>query len=212
MTFVYRIGWLLFRLLFRTYVPARYLHAGRVPATGRVLLCGNHASFYDPPLIGSGVRRQCSFMARESLLRFRFTRWLLTKWQCIPVDREGASASAMKRVLEALELERAVVLFPEGTRTLDGRPRPARAGIGMIVVKSGAPVVPIRIWGTFEAWGKHVPYPRPGRLTIHYGPSLHFTELREEAKTCSKERLKQIYARIADELMAAIGKLEPEKD
>ncbi len=209
MTLVYRIGWLFFRLLYRIYVPAKRFGVKNIPPSGRLLLCSNHASFYDPPLIGTGLTRQCSFMARESLLRFRFTRWLLTHWQCIPVDREGSSASAMKRVLEALELERAVVLFPEGTRTLDGGIRPARAGIGMIVIKSGAPVLPIRIWGTFEAWGKHVKYPKPGRLVIHYGQLLHFTELRAEAKTCSKERLREIYQQIADELMAAIAKLEP---
>jgi 1-acyl-sn-glycerol-3-phosphate acyltransferase len=78
----------------------------------------------------------------------------------------------------------------------------------LTVIKSGAPVVPVRVFGTFEAYGRHLRWPRPRRLTVQYGRVLDFGALRQEAKTCSKPRLKEIYQEVADEIMAAIAKLD----
>lgn len=212
MNFIYRIGWTCFRVMYATYFRWRVLHPERVPLDGSVLLASNHASFLDPPLVGSGLKRQCTFLARDTLFRFRFTRWLLTHWQAVPIDRDGGGVAGMKRILEALSLGRAVILFPEGTRTRDGQLQHARSGIGMLVLKSQAPVVPVRVWGTFEAYGRQVKFPKPKRVTVKYGRPLLFQELRAEAKECSKDRLKQIYQQIADEIMAAIAALEPKLD
>ena len=209
MNFVYRIGWTLFRVMYATYFRWSVLHPERVPLQGAVLLAANHASFLDPPLVGSGLKRQCTFLARDTLFRFRFTRWLLTHWQAVPIDRDGGGVAGMRRILEALELGRAVILFPEGTRTRDGQLQPVRSGVGMLVVKSDAPVVPVRVWGTFEAYGRNVKFPKPKRVTVKYGEPMYFRELRAEAKVCAKDRLKQIYQQIADEIMAAIATLEP---
>jgi len=205
----YRLGWIFFRALYATYFHWRVFHAERVPKTGAVLLASNHASFLDPPLVGSGLHRECTFLARDTLFRFGPTRWLLNHWQAVPIDPSGGSATGMKRILEALNKGRAVILFPEGTRTRDGQLQPVRSGIGFIAAKTEAPVVPVRVWGTFEAYGRHVKFPKPKRVMVKYGEPLHFRELRGEAKTCSKERLKEIYQQIADEIMAAIAKLEP---
>lgn len=212
MNFVYRIGWTLFRVMYATYFRWRVLHPERVPLQGAVLLAANHASFLDPPLVGSGLKRQCTFLARDTLFRFRFTRWLLTHWQAVPIDRDGGGVAGMRRILEALELGRAVILFPEGTRTRDGQLQPVRSGVGMLVVKSDAPVVPVRVWGTFEAYGRDVKFPKPKRVTVKYGEPMHFRELRAEAKVCGKDRLKQIYQQIADEIMTAMAKQEPTRD
>jgi len=72
--------------------------------------------------------------------------------------------------------------------------------------------VPVRVFGTFEAYGKHIKIPRPHRIAVKYGRPMYFEKLRAEAKTCSKPRLKQIYQEVADEIMAAIDKLEPYED
>jgi 1-acyl-sn-glycerol-3-phosphate acyltransferase len=85
--------------------------------------------------------------------------------------------------------------------------RPARAGIGLTVIKSNAPVVPVRVFGTHEAWGRNRKFPRPRRVEVKYGQPMEFAALREEAKTCAKPRLKEIYQEIADQIMAAIGEL-----
>jgi 1-acyl-sn-glycerol-3-phosphate acyltransferase len=212
MNFVYWVGWSLFRLMFATYFRWRVFNPERVPKEGAVILASNHASFLDPPFVGSPIKRPCSFLARDTLFRFRLSKWLLTKWQAIPVDRSGSSPTGLKNILGALQQGRAVVLFPEGTRTSDGKLQPARSGIGLLVIKSGAPVVPIRVWGTLEAYGRDVKFPKPKRLTVKYGNVLRFDALIAETKTVSKERVKEIYQQVANEIMAAIAKLEPRDD
>jgi len=210
--FVYRIGWTSFRVMYATYFRWRVFHPERVPESGAVILACNHASILDPPLVGCGLHRECTFLARETLFRFPPIRWLFTQWQAVPLDRDGGGPSGMKRIVAALGNGRAVILFPEGTRTRDGGLQSVRHGVGLIVVKSGAPVVPVRVWGTFEAYGRDVKVPKPKRVTVKYGEPMPFLEVREEAKTCSKERLKEIYQEIANQIMAAIGRLEPKRD
>jgi 1-acyl-sn-glycerol-3-phosphate acyltransferase len=130
----------------------------------------------------------------------------------VPVDREGGGARGLKKILDRLLAGGGIILFPEGTRTRDGRLQPARSGIGLTVIKSTAPVVPVRVFGTYEAYGRHITLPRPHRIAVKYGAPMNFEALRAEAKTCDKTRLKQIYQQVADEIMAAIAKLELKAD
>lgn len=212
MKLVYRLTWLFSRASFALGHRWRVLNPERVPLTGPVILAANHASYLDPPLVGSGVCRPINYLARESLFRFPVFGWYLRQLNVVPVDRDGGGAAGLKGILDRLHDGGAVILFPEGTRTGDGQLQPARAGIGLTVIKSDAPVVPVRVFGTFEAWSRHMKLPRPRRVMVKYGVPMDFKALREEAKTCSKVRLKAIYQEIADQLMAAIAKLEPVED
>ena len=207
MNLSYRCGWLFFRTVYATYFRWRVYGAENVPATGGVILAANHASFLDPPLVGSGLKRDISYLARESLFRFPLVGAILRSWNSVPVDRDGGGAKGLKIILGRLLDGAGIILFPEGTRTLDGKLQPARAGIGLVVAKSDAPVVPVRVFGTFEAYGRNVKFPRPKRIAVKYGVPMRFEKLRAEAKDCSKDRLKQIYQEIADEIMAAIAAL-----
>lgn len=209
---VYYVGWRLFRILYATYFRWRVYNAGRVPLSGPVILASNHASFIDPPLVGSGLRRDINYLARESLFRFPGIGWLLRQWNSVPVDRDGGGAKGLKAILDRLLAGGAIILFPEGTRTADGKLQPARSGIGLIVIKSDAVVIPVRVFGTFEAYGRHMKVPKPRAVAVKYGQPMRFEKLRAEAKICSKARLKEIYQEVADELMAAIGKLQPHED
>jgi 1-acyl-sn-glycerol-3-phosphate acyltransferase len=208
----YFIGWSLFRLMYATYFRWRVFNPERVPLSGPVVLASNHASFLDPPLVGSALHRDINYLARESLFRYPGIGALLRSWNSVPVDRDGGGARGLKAILDRLLAGGAIILFPEGTRTRDGHLQPARSGIGLTVIKSSAPVVPVRVFGTFEAYGRHLKIPRPRRVAVKYGRPMDFAALREEAKTCDKARLKEIYQQVADEIMAAIAKLEPRED
>lgn len=208
----YFVGWFLFRCIFSGYFRWRIYNAERVPKEGPVILASNHASFLDPPLIGSSLPRSINYLARETLFRFPVLGSVLHSWHAVPVDRDGGGAAGLRQILDRLLSGGAIILFPEGTRTRDGRLQPARAGIGLTVTKSKAPVVPVRVFGTFEAYGRILSFPRPRQLTVKYGRPLFFSELRLEAKNCSKPRLKQIYQIIANQTMAAIGELQPHRD
>ena len=210
---VYFLGWVFFRTVFRFYFGWRVCNPERVPLAGPVILASNHASFIDPPLVGAGVKREINYLARENLFRFPILGWILHQWQVVPVDREGGGAKGLKAILDRLLDGGAIILFPEGTRTRDGRLQPARSGIGLTVIKSNAPVVPARVFGTFEAYSRQMRLPRPFHtVVVKYGQPMNFEQLRAEAQTCTKPRLKEIYQQVADEIMRAIAALEPYAD
>src|SRR5437870_2436935 len=190
---IYFLGWSAFRLTFDIYFRSRAFDAARVPKVGPVILASNHASYLDPFLVGASVSREINYLAREDLFRFPVIGWLFHRWQAVPVNREGGGAKGLKAILERLLAGGAIILFPEGTRTHDGKLQPARSGIGLTVIKSTAPVVPVRVFGTFEAFGRHLRFPRPHRVAVKYGQPMLFETLRTEAKVCTKPRLKEIY-------------------
>jgi 1-acyl-sn-glycerol-3-phosphate acyltransferase len=211
MGFLYRFGWVVFRLVFAVYFRWRYFYPERVPLTGPVILASNHASYIDPPLVGAALPRAIGYLARDNL----FTPplgWLLRRWHAVPVDREGGGAAGVRKILEVLQAGNGVIIFPEGTRTHTGAIQPARAGIGLIVLRSQAPVVPVRVFGTYEAYGRHLRFPRPKPLAVKFGKPLRFEALRAEAQTCDKVRLKVIYQQVAEDIMRAIANLQPGED
>ena len=212
MKLMYRAGWCLSRFVFAVYFHWRVFNPQRVPIEGPVILAANHASFIDPPLVGAGLQREINYLARESLFRFPVVGAILRSVNSVPVDRDGGGASGLKAILGRLLAGGGIILFPEGTRTRNGRLQPARSGIGLTVIKSDAPVLPVRVFGTFEAYGRHLKFPHPHPIAVKYGQPMRFEKLRAEARTCPKPRLKEIYQQIADEIMAAIAKLEPCED
>ena len=212
MTFSYRVGWTMFRLIYSTFFRWKIVGREHVPLNGSVILAGNHASFIDPPLIGCALRRDINYLGRESLFRYPIVGWVLRSWNSVPVDRDGGGARGLKAILDRLLKGGAIILFPEGTRTKDGKLQPARSGVGLTVIKSEAVVIPVRVFGTFEAWGRHMTLPRPKRIGVVYGAPMDFSALRAEAKTCGKDRLKVIYQEVADRIMAEIAELEMKWD
>ena len=209
---VYFIGWSIFRVMYTVYFRWHRYNPENVPLKGGVILASNHASFLDPPIVGAGLNRTVNYLARESLFRNPVSGWILRQWQAVPVDRDGAGARGLKAILDRLFDGGAILLFPEGTRTKDGKLQPARSGIGLTVIKSDVPVVPVRTFGTFECYNRKWKFHMPMRLAVKYGRPMMFEKLRAEAKTCDKPRLKQIYQEVADEIMVEIAKLEPKAD
>ncbi len=209
MNFGYFIFWRLFQLAFAAYFRWRKYNPERVPLEGPVILAANHASVLDPPLIGAALTRGLNYLGRDTLFSVPVLGSLLRLWDVVPVEREGGGARGLRAILDRLLHGGAILLFPEGTRTPDGHLQPSRSGIGLVVVKSSAPVVPARVFGTFEAFGRKALFPRPRRVMVKFGRQMEFQELRAEAQTASNQRRKQIYQEIADQVMGAIARLEP---
>ena len=171
-----------------------------LPRTGPFLIAANHASHLDPPLVGCQIARQMRFFARKTLWSNAVTSWWLNRTECIPVDRDSGDVGAIKRVLQALREDRAVVLFPEGTRSPDGQLQKPKAGVGLMACKTGAPVVPCRVYGSYEAFGKGASIPRFGPpVTVVFGAPIPATEYDDPA--AGKERYQvasqRIFTRIA---------------
>ncbi|MDO8541464.1 MAG: lysophospholipid acyltransferase family protein [Opitutaceae bacterium] len=201
---VYGICHYVIRVAFDMFFRGDVLGADNLPRTGGFLLAANHASFLDPPLIGCQISRQIAYFARKTLWRGGFASWWLDTVGTIPVDRDGGQdVSAIKRVLKAIKDQRGLILFPEGTRTLDGRLQSAKPGVGFIACRTQVPVVPVRIFGSFEACGKGRRVRLGTPVTVVFGKPIPPAAY-DEPKA-GKER-----AQIASErIMAEIAKLQP---
>jgi 1-acyl-sn-glycerol-3-phosphate acyltransferase len=202
---VYGFCHYLIRVAFDMFFRGDVGGLGYLPRTGAFLIAANHASHLDPPLIGSHVPRQMCFFARKTLWSGRMTSWWLDTVGTIPVDRDGGQdVGALKRVLRALAEGKVMILFPEGTRSLDGRLQKPRPGVGFIVCKTQVPVVPARIFGSYEAFGKGAKLPRFGSpVRVVFGkpipPSVY------DDPTAGKER----YQVASERIMAEIARLQP---
>lgn len=205
---MYRVGWRTARIVCGIGFRRREGGSERVPLSGPFILAANHDSLMDPPLVGSSCPRPISYLARESLFSNRVFGWVLRKVGSVPVDRDGASGKGLKTILDRLLLGDGIILFPEGTRSRDGRLQVGRPGIGLVVVKSGAPVVPVRVFGTYAAFGRHRRVPRPSPVGVRFGEPLRFDAKVAEARTAGRPRVKAIYQEIADEIMSEIARLE----
>ena len=168
---------------------------------GPVILASNHESYLDPPLVGSVADRAIFFLARKTLLAGRFFGWLLPKLNVVPVDQEGGDRSALKALIRILKAGEGTLVFPEGERTLDGRLRPALPGLGFVIAKTLAPVVPMRIFGAREAWPRGSGRVRFRPITVVVGEPIYFTaaDLQPPGK--------DVYLRLSQRVMDAIAAL-----
>ena len=198
----YWVGYNLTKLLGRIFFRLRVVHRERMINHGPVILAANHQSFLDPPLAGSVSDRAVYFLARRTLLDGPFFGWLLPKLNVIPVDSEGGKdRTALKALIRILKAGEGTLVFPEGQRTEDGRLQPALPGLGLVIAKTMAPVVPMRIFGAYAAWPIHQKWPRPGQVTIVVGEPIYFTERDLESRD------KELYQRLSQRVIDAIAAL-----
>lgn len=169
------------RILFAIFYRARVIGAEKVPKSGPLLLVANHQSYLDPPLVGSTVyTRHIDFIARLGLFKASgFFGWLIATLNSIPIKEEGSDTAAIKEVLRRLQDSRAVLIFPEGSRSETGRMDDFKRGVAVLVKRAKCPVLPIAVEGCFDAWPRGTSRPRlfGARVAIHYGDPIPYEEL-----------------------------------
>jgi 1-acyl-sn-glycerol-3-phosphate acyltransferase len=170
-----------------------------LPTEGGYIVAANHASHLDPPIVGLHLSRQVAFFARKTLWKPGFAAWWLNTVGTIPVDRDGwTDISEIKRVIQTLRDGRAIILFPEGTRSADGRLGPPRPGVGLIACRTGVPVIPARLFGSFAAMGRGGGLRLGTPIDVAYGAPLRAADY--DHPSDGRER----YQKTAERIMAAI--------
>jgi 1-acyl-sn-glycerol-3-phosphate acyltransferase len=201
MKWIYWLGWMTFGCAFRSLFGMRVIGAENLITEGPVLVASNHQSFLDPPLIGNLYKDEMVYLARKTLFN-RVTRWLYTSWNAIPVDQDRPDMASLKTIIRKLKEGHRVLVFPEGSRTQDGSLGEAAPGIGLIAVKSGVPIQPVRISGARDALPRGSARIRFARITVSVGPPIILSP--EELKSA---KTKDDYDRVARRIMAAIEAL-----
>jgi len=172
-------------LFFRIHVYGRE----NIPDKGAFVLVGNHQSYLDPVLCGIPLKRPLYFLARDSLWKNKFFGWLISSVNTIPVKQGEADLSAMRKVIGKLKEGSGVCLFPEGTRTSDGKITPFKPGFGLLCRRGEAAVVPVVIDGMFECWPRHKKIFSPGKkIAICYGEVI----TAERVKNMSDRELAEV--------------------
>ena len=197
----YLVGYWVCRLVGKLAFRHKVYGRENLVEDGPAILASNHQSYLDPPMIGICCRKEIFFLARDTLFDIKGAGWIISKLNTVPVDRQRGDISAMKTIIRLLQQGKRLIIFPEGTRSLDGRLQPARAGLGMVIAKTLVPVVPIRIFGSHEA------LPKTGGLkfrpiTVIIGKPIRFTQADVEGHG------REVYQQLSERVMAEIAKLE----
>jgi 1-acyl-sn-glycerol-3-phosphate acyltransferase len=200
---LFRVSRALLRVLFRCY--NRWEVAGRehVPESGGVLLIANHTSYADPPIIGAACPRPVNFMAKAELFRIPGLAAFISRTHAFPVKREAADQQALRHALHLLNRGEVLLVFPEGTRSPDGRLMPFEAGAAFIALASNADVVAVGIDGADRLLPRGKPILLPGTLRVRFGPPLDLSHYR------AQRRSREVLQQACDVMSAAIRALLP---
>ena len=159
-----------------------------IPPDGPFVLISNHQSFLDPMLCGIPLKRQVSFLARESLFKHWFFGRAIASVNTIPVKQDQADISAIRRAIDILKQGRGICLFPEGTRSWDGKITPFKPGFGLLCRRGAAAIVPVVVDGAFECWPRHKKLFSYGPIVVSFGKAISA----EQAKNMGDEKLAEV--------------------
>lgn len=169
-----------------------------IPKQGGILLVSNHVSLLDTVIIGAATDRELHFMGADDFYRIPFLGWLLTKFNGFPVKRGTPDRQALKKALSCLQAGKALLIFPEGTRSPDGTLGEMKKGAGFIVHHSNVPTIPVFLKGAEHFMPRGSKFIRPAKLSVTFGPPLYFTTLG------GINTKRELYRRISEQIQEAI--------
>ncbi|MBI3315895.1 MAG: 1-acyl-sn-glycerol-3-phosphate acyltransferase [Candidatus Omnitrophica bacterium] len=177
--------------------------AENVPQDRRgVILAPNHASYLDPPIVGVALKRPVTYLAKEYLFKPFPLGHILTWIGVLPIKGRADDFRSVRQLLRVLEDGQCVVIFPEGTRTSDGRFQDPEGGVGFLAAKSRSWVVPVYIQGTFEAFPRSAKFFKCCAVKVFFGkpfiPAEDSGLLKKEAH----------YLAVSQKIMSEIEKIK----
>ena len=191
----YKILKVIFRFTFNLLFSPKVIGAENVPKEGAMIMAANHMSNQDPPILGTYLPRTVGYMAKEELFKPAIAGAIIKSLNAFPVKRGASDRGAIKMALNILKKGLCLGIFPEGTRSRDGKLHKAQAGVSLIAAMSKAPVVPTALIGTNKIWSKEEKFPQ---LTIVFGEPIYY-----EGKSNDKAALEEF----SQEIMKKIENL-----
>jgi 1-acyl-sn-glycerol-3-phosphate acyltransferase len=185
----------------RLWLRTEYHGQEHIPLTGPCIVASNHVSYLDPPVVGSGLSRVVNFIARDTLAKNAFMRWYYAQIGVILMDRDRGDVAALRKGLDVLKQGGVLALFPEGTRSHDGRLQKPKSGIGFLIARADVPVVPTFVDGTYQAFPRGARFVKPRKVHVYYGEPVTTEEIRMLG------RGKQAYQQVAELVMKRIAAL-----
>lgn len=198
MSVFYRFAQLISFFYFKAFHRFKVYGLDNIPSSGPFILASNHQSFFDPPALGCRLPRNLHYFARDSLF-FWPLGILIRNLNSIPVNRSTLDIKTLKLVLSVLNQGNPLLVFPEGTRSCNDQIQSGKKGIGLLLAKSGVPVVPAKVIGGYKVLGRGMIVPRIGKqIVIKYGPVVYMNDL-DPGKSASN-RYEVIAQRVISEI------------
>lgn len=184
----------------RIYFRFRWRGREHMPVNSGALVCSNHQSYLDPVLVGVCFRGQLNYLARQSLFNSRLFGGLIRYLDSIPLDRDGMGIGGVKEALKRLKRGEMLLIFPEGTRTLDGEIGPLKPGFIALARRGRVPVLPVAVDGAFQAWPRTNRLPRPLKVRTCFGAPISVERI---AQLSDDELVEEVRTRIRQCLVEA---------
>jgi 1-acyl-sn-glycerol-3-phosphate acyltransferase len=200
---IYHFLHLLVYIVAKPLFRYRAIGTEHIPRQGSAIIASNHASYLDPIFVGLGIRRRINYLAKKELFSKRLANYFLRNLlRALPVDRERMDRNTLRETYNLLKKNELVLMFPEGTRTYDGKLNKAKMGIGMIAYNSQVPVIPVYIDGSYTILSRTAKSIRYKKCSVYYGPPVDLNAF------YSQQRSKELYKVISEKIMDAIRQLE----
>jgi len=196
----------MYRFLFKVLFRWEAYGLEHIPESGGAILAVNHASALDPPLGGVALDRKIWVLGRSNLIKNRLLDFVFACQHLVPITRGVADITATKKIINLIRSGEIVLMFPEGTRSVDGTLGPGKEGVGMFVRHAKADVIPCYISGSWQALPKGALVPRLRKVRITYGPMIKYAEFKDIPKT--REGSQQISQKIMDRIAALKQQIE----
>ncbi len=209
MTRFYRVNKILIGGAFRLYFRLGVSGQEGIPEEGPCILASNHCSYLDPIAVGTASPRPIHPLAKEELWRVPLLSWWLKRIGVIPIRRGQGDAGSLRAALEALGHGETILVFPEGTRSRDGNIGPLKSGVGFLACRSRATIIPTYISGTFHALPRTGIFPRPVKISVHFGSPVGLDLIREGPR--ERETYEEITRRLEEALHALEKKANQSK-
>ncbi len=175
----YWLVYLLARFFFKVFFRLK-IHGLKHLRPGAGILIANHTSFYDPPVLSISCPEEVHFMARESLFCIPLLGRLIHVLNTHPVSQDAGDMAVLKKMVELLQNQKKIIVFPEGKRSIDGNIQPFQRGFGFLAIKAKCPVYPAYLHGVFEAWPPSRKLPRFfGKITCAFGSPIEWNEFED---------------------------------
>lgn len=195
----YRFVYLTVRGILRLFYRLRVYGLSHF-RSGSAVIAANHASFFDPPVISVSCPEEVHFLAREPLFRVPILGRIIRILNSHPVSRDASDAHTFRVLIELLRDGKKVILFPEGSRSMDGQIQPLEKGLSFLVYKARCGILPVYVDGTFKAWKRGRPFPKPfGKIRCVFGAPIEWEDFEGLEK---REAMEQITKRTADAIQA----------
>jgi 1-acyl-sn-glycerol-3-phosphate acyltransferase len=213
---LWRVLWwhLLHFICFLWFVPMYRFRAWgvkRVPEEGPLLVVSNHQSFFDPIIVGLGAhKRQFYALARSGLFKNKVLSWLIRSLNAVPVEQDGGDSRALRQCASVLKDGHALLVFPEGSRTLSGRVEPFAPGTMLLLKRAKPTVLPVALEGAYAVWPRGQTLPKlTGRIGVMYGEPIAADELLKMGSDEALQMLRQRIQTMQDDLAERLARERP---